>query len=1106
VRSVEPGLEERLREIAHAAQPLSERLREAKRRPRDGSDELPEDAANDLAEQRLNAWCEAATKGDWQLFEQRLAFEGLNLGHARAIVAAQGPMSADLPPWAASLRALIEGLLSDLDEGGEPTAVEGQGFLAAQCPVPFEEILGRLVIEARERLQRATGEIRAVLSARAHASLERSLLWRLAKVSECALMMEFSATRFQAANSGADFAQALLGQAPRSRYQAFVRDTLRGGLVQLFRTYPVLARLVATVIDQWVLANSELIQRLHADRNELKQAFGIRLSAGAVVDLDPALSDPHHGGRAVVILKFAAGAKVVYKPRDLALEAAFWKLIAWLDARQPALPFKPLTLLDRGAYGWVEFVEHLPCHDTGEVDRYYRRTGMLVCLLDVLGAVDCHFENVIVHRDHPVPIDLEALMHPVLKPGYALDDAISLADEQLGLSIWSIGLLPNWRREVNGVPLNSSGLGAAKEQATGMKGRRWKNINTDSMTYDHVPLTMTSPTTLGDGVPEPSPRHIEHLVLRGFEEMYGLLRAQRDALLDEHSPLEAFRGQAGRYIFRPSHLYGRLLNKLVEAPYLSHGIERGIELEALCRGHFVHDPSCGCNGCWAFLVREIEAMEQLDIPHIGVSTDADAGILGLDNGAGPRFKASGFESARSRLRELEAPYLQRQNALIQASFRVATLPGAGGDAAPALARSEKLRDPSSPAEPAVLIEAAARIGRSLAATAVRSADGGAAWIAPTYHPDLHRFLLQPAPLGVFSGNAGIALFLAGLETVLGTGEFRDLAVGCFAPLRARVRQVGHDGLVRELGLGGGTGVGSLLYGLARTGTLLREDRLLDQARDLTMLLTQRSIDADVHLDAVLGTAGLLLGLLVVHETTGEARALELARHCGGHLIGHRIKSEVGPRAWRTLNGSMLTGLSHGAAGISYALLRLHQATGQSEYEQAALEGIAYERSLYVAQAKNWPDLRRSPEGQPLSGGGFLNAWCHGATGIGLARLGGLRCGLSATEALAEVEAALATTLATPLAGADHVCCGESGRLELQVVAAQQLERKELLATARTRAAAMLARAERAGGFQLPNDFPPEIASPGFFHGTSGVAYQLLRLAVPDRLPSVLLWA
>src|SRR4029077_2384203 len=90
----------------------------------------------------------------------------------------------------------------------------------------------------------------------------------------------------------------------------------------------------------------------------------------------------------------------------------------------------------------------------------------------------------------------------------------------------------------------------------------------------------------------------------------------------------------------------------------------------------------------------------------------------------------------------------------------------------------------------------------------------------------------------------------------------------------------------------------------------------------------------------------------------------------------------GRRNWigQGFGGSALNGMSHGAAGFAYALSSLAAAIGRGEFAAGAAECLAFEDASYDADRRNWPDLRVA--GQSL----WPYQWCHGAPGIGLARL------------------------------------------------------------------------------------------------------------------------
>src|SRR5205823_11480768 len=205
----------------------------------------------------------------------------------------------------------------------------------------------------------------------------------------------------------------------------------------------------------------------------------------------------------------------------------------------------------------------------------------------------------------------------------------------------------------------------------------------------------------------------------------------------------------------------------------------------------------------------------------------------------------------------------------------------------------------------------------------------------------------------------------------------------------------------------------------------------------------------------------------------------------------------GYRAWET-GGGLSTGFSHGVAGIAYALLRLYEITGAAELIEAAEEAIAYETSVFSAEVGNWPDLVAADSPS------FFVRWCHGAAGIGLARLGGISV-LDTSQIRMDIQVAAATSQQFGIDGIDHLCCGNLGRVEMLLEIGRSLARPDLEAAAAASAAQVVARAQQTGSFAMHPSLPNGINCPGFFQGTTGIGYELLRLAYPDALPSVLSW-
>jgi lantibiotic modifying enzyme len=183
----------------------------------------------------------------------------------------------------------------------------------------------------------------------------------------------------------------------------------------------------------------------------------------------------------------------------------------------------------------------------------------------------------------------------------------------------------------------------------------------------------------------------------------------------------------------------------------------------------------------------------------------------------------------------------------------------------------------------------------------------------------------------------------------------------------------------------------------------------------------------------------------------------------------------------------LTGFGHGAAGLAYALLRLGEASGELSFRHAAEEAIAFETAVYADDAHNWPDYRYQEATDR-----YMVAWCNGATGIGLGRLGGLNVFNN-------------SAIRRDLDNADHICCGNLGRIELLIEAAWSFVRADLWDAARKAASMLVRRAKLRGRYGLHAQASGATDSFSLFQGTAGIGYELLRLADPGNVPSVLLW-
>ena len=917
-------------------------------------------------------------------------------------------------------------------------------------------------------------------------NLERGLLRRLSSLAGQALLVQFSAFRsaYQAA-SPASLGSALFGG--RSAYDAFLRDMYAGGLVRVLEEHAVLARLLATCTEQWIVASAEMIQRLERDRPELEAAFGPGLDLAHLCRVETNRSDPHHGGRSVAILHFDSGTRLVYKPRGLGLERAFFGLVSWLNARGLTPSLRELAVHDRETHGWAEFVEAAPCASEQEVRLFYERAGMLLALAYAIGGADFHCENVLASGAHPVLIDLEMLMVP--RELQRQDDlAAAIPGPRRPVLVVDTSLLPFRVPMGGGDGARFEGGLSFREASERQRWPGWRRVNTDLMAWGDQWVTAENGRNIAvlDGRPRDVCDYVEDLT-RGFANLYRTLMASRPELLAPEGPLAAFRGQRCRFLFRNTSSYALMMKRLLHPAFLKDGASQSIELDVLKR---VGDPSRGKPWGWPLMCAEGPVLERHDVPTFSVPTDGVEIVL-EEGGPGPRFAQSGFEAAVSRLGSLSEKDLASQAEVVRINLVTSRVKKRRVAKSPAGA-------PDAPLRGEELLEEACAIAETLAAAALPLPTGdGLSWTAlvDTRDPSVASEM-GPVDDGLFQGRAGIGLFFAALGRITGEAIHRDLALGAMRPILSAIER--DAGLAGRIGLGAANGTGGLVYSLVRVGGWLNLAEPVSAAARAAAAVTPAQIRADDELEVLFGSAGFLLGLLVLHDARPEAWILDRARECGRHLLESRITEPgSGRRTWAGRAGQPSTGVPHGSSGIAHALLRLHRLTGAPEYREAVVEAQAFERSLFVPEANNWREEPGSNEAPSCS-------WCHGAPGIGLVRLASLDL-IDDLSARREAEAAVQATLdglEAGLPGSDGLCCGTLGRTEVLLRAADRFDRPELRDAALSAVSRLVRRARSMASYRVSYE---DVLRPGLFQGLAGIGLSLARLGAAPDLPFVPLW-
>ncbi len=492
-----------------------------------------------IASARLARWCQLAAGGDWAHFQQRLAWAGLVTTDALPLLTdGHWPDDSALPTWAQIVAAACA--LPPVAQAGLPThdALLEPFVTVAQCQVA-QRVEARLTWLRPAAQQQLAADLRQQLVALATPTLD---------------YLENEQRRGTLYRTPALFA--------------------------LCQTFPVLARQLATKVSQWVDACAEFLERLAADWSLLAAQGGwsAALAAGVITDLRPGLSDPHAGGRTVWAVTIAAEhgleTTIAYKPKTLTLDWAWNELLAWCNANGLTPRLGQLWTLPRTNYGWMAWAAGEAGIVRNNSERYYQRVGMVLGLLQLLHATDCHAENLVTVGEQLLLVDAEMVRYPQLVGQEEADP----------LDVMRTGLLPRWAVNSQGVA-EIGGIGDADG------------------------LSAAASAAIGAGY-----HRIMHFLTENWCELCAAT-----------GPLAPFQAGEVRFGPRPTAAYLRLLDHLRQPALLRSGADFTIAADQLARTYLQHPDHAPF---WPLLAQEQAALAQGDVPRFTVQVGQADFVVG----------------------------------------------------------------------------------------------------------------------------------------------------------------------------------------------------------------------------------------------------------------------------------------------------------------------------------------------------------------------------------------------------------------------------------------------------------------------------------------------
>jgi type 2 lantibiotic biosynthesis protein LanM len=1038
---------------------------------------------SDMAAKRLAAWCRSCASGDWSLFGQRLARDRLTFDHVLPRLAAVRHNADSVRPAWVDDAIWIEAVLRT-NEARDVRLLVGDMEHHA-----FEHLLWPLLKHADALLSAATcPHAIGRLKETARRCLVQMLLRELTSLCAPAFYELFA----QARKKGRSVGQRTDTDTDTECYLSFVADMKADGFRRLFESKPVLLRLMAVLTRQWIDTTGEFIARLDADLTAVRDVILQSDAIGEVGMIEGNRSDRHNDGHSVLIVSFEDGSRVVYKPKDLQIDVAWHALVERLNrsARAPIV-LKAARAVARDGYGWTEFVDHSGCSSEEGFRQFFRRAGGWLALFHCFAATDMHQENIIAAGDHPVPIDLEMILQG--KPKRASqepeDEADAAAKEILSESVMMVGLLPAYARSPNNTVFAMGGMTSGWDVKTRIN---WHDINSDTMRPEVVKETNASNPNLPhvNGRYASFGNYVEDFI-SGFANYAGFL----NGLVRENDQGQLFDGFAGlsiRKVIRPTRFYHLLLQRLKNHRSMDDGIVWSVQADFLAR---LANWATDYDPLWHFQRSERKALLSLNVPHF-VAADDETEVHEASISSVNGKSTSGLSVARACLDHLDTGEIAWQVEVIRQNTGAVDRSAKASSARPLQNGRRHLESAQSSKE--VFVDEADWIATELSRYAIRRGSS-AAWIGLDWLGDAEAFQLVALGQSLYNGNAGIAAYLAAHAATRSSSSSADLSLAALAKTRRELKSRNAARIARSLGIGGAAGLGSIIYALCVVSKCLDRGDLLADALTTAALFNDELIASDKQLDVIGGSAGAILGLLRLYRDTQAEDVLKHAIKCGEHLMSQPRLGPQGRRSWvgQGVGSVPLNGMSHGAAGFAYALASLAAASKREQFASAAAECIAFEDSSYDPGHKNWPDLR-DPAGPAWS-----CQWCHGAPGIGLARLATGRSAqidrklldVDIRNALEGVETCGATEV-------DTLCCGTLGIIEFFREAGRSLGREDLREIAAQRMMVVLQQATAAGDYRWNSG--KRQFNLGLFRGLSGVGYTLLR-QIDSSLPNILIW-
>jgi len=767
----------------------------------------------------------------------------------------------------------------------------------------------------------------------------------------------------------------LVGKDGEEMYHFYVNQKMCDNeyLQEMYRVYPELYRALFQELERCMRNIRSVLEKFEQDKTEINKAFFAANPAHFIKRIGGGDSDSHNGGGRVYWMDLDNGERLVYKPRCLAIDKVFQEFVGYVS-NGCGMDYQWNIILDKTEYGWCTWVRKNDCDTRKELEDYYFRIGVLLCITYLLGAEDMHYENLIANGEFPILVDLEMGIgsRGIIKNEKGFSEIKNVYKD----SVLHTGILPLYAWNENGEGVNVGAMNGSGGQLCPIKMPVVVETGTTNMHIEYRQPVMAESKNLAmiNGKFIEPYEFLDH-IQAGFERAYVVIAGDKEKISEW---IDEFGRAPVRYLFRETQQYAMMLNSSYHPQYLMSQTERCKGIRCLNRGEEkIVDEFLRDKKEWIYEQEEKDLYEG-DIPYFWYVAKERALHSSMGETYLNYFEQPVIERIRNRLQKMNEQDLSRQQRFIRNALFIGTKKVEDDNGITVFDSDNMEEEVSAEDKTHIGLSIAELVGDILLEEAIWTDDKeNVGWISIVMAGYGERgYLIRPMNYYLYDGLAGVAVFMASLVKKSSSNRFCQIYEILIRQLFDYTDQKVFAEENEELPTGAYTGEASLVYAYILLYEITGDERFRMYLEKHSEIVS-RFIKQDKAYDVLGGNAGAILVLVKAYEKTGNQKYLTLAIEAGDVLIEAATSFELGIGWVNRGVEKALTGFAHGNSGMILALCKLGYYSGKDIFYDFAHKALLFEQHYFIPEIGDWADLRFEDYKQEVS----ELVWCHGKGGV-----------------------------------------------------------------------------------------------------------------------------